>query len=59
MPTPYNTPDQLSNAKMRFQSFFMLMTTQPCFFASSYYSAQVNMPTLVPGQPSRTALSGQ
>lgn len=25
-----------SNAKMHFQSFFMLMTTQPCFFASSY-----------------------
>ena len=24
-----------SNAKMRFQSFFMLMTVQPCFFASS------------------------
>ncbi len=24
-----------SNAKMRFQSFFMLMTTQPSFFASS------------------------
>ena len=23
-----------SNAKMRFQSFFMLMTTQPSFFAS-------------------------
>ena len=25
----------LSNAKMRFQSFFMLMTIQPSFFASS------------------------
>ena len=25
----------LSNAKMRFQSFFMLMTVQPPFFASS------------------------
>ena len=24
-----------SHAKMRFQSFFMLMTIQPCFFASS------------------------
>ena len=24
-----------SNAKMRFQSFFMLMTTQPRFFASA------------------------
>ena len=24
-----------SNAKMRFQSFFMLMTVQPSFFASS------------------------
>jgi hypothetical protein len=22
-----------SNGKMRFQSFFMLITTQPCFFA--------------------------
>jgi uncharacterized BrkB/YihY/UPF0761 family membrane protein len=27
-------PDQ-SKAKMRFQSFFMLMTVQPFFFASS------------------------
>ena len=25
-----------SNVKMRFQSFFMLMTTQPCFLASSH-----------------------
>src|SRR6516225_9823369 len=35
-----------SKAKMRFQSFFMLMTTQPCFAASSY-SAWVKVPTLV------------
>ena len=28
-------PAYCSNAKMRFQSFFMLMTVQPCFFASS------------------------
>ena len=27
--------DPYSNAKMRFQSFFMLMTVQPSFFASS------------------------
>jgi hypothetical protein len=33
---------------MRFQSFFMLMTVQPCFFASSY-SAWVKVPTLVSG----------
>jgi hypothetical protein len=26
---------QFSKAKMRFQSFFMLMTNQPSFFASS------------------------
>jgi len=26
---------QFSNAKMRFQSFFMLMITKPDFFASS------------------------
>ena len=29
---------------MRFQSFFMLMTTQPCFLASSY-RACVKVPT--------------
>jgi hypothetical protein len=28
-------PDRYSNAKMRFQSFFMLMMIQPSFFASS------------------------
>jgi hypothetical protein len=39
-----------SNAKMRFQSFFMLMTTQPHCFASSY-SACVKVPTLVSGSP--------
>ncbi len=39
-----------SNANMRFQSFFMLMTVQPCFFASSY-SAWVKAPTLVSGSP--------
>ena len=26
----------LSKAKIRFQSFFMLMIVQPCFFAMSY-----------------------
>jgi len=39
-----------SNAKIRFQSFFMLMTIQPCFFASSW-SAWVKDPTLVSGSP--------
>ncbi len=39
-----------SNAKTRFQSFFMLITTQPCFFAQSY-SAWVKVPTLVAGSP--------
>ena len=39
-----------SSAKMRFQSFFMLITVQPFFFASSY-SAGVNVPTLVSGRP--------
>ena len=33
-----------------FQSFFMLMTTQPSFMASSY-SSWVNAPTLVSGRP--------
>ena len=37
-----------SNAKIFFQSFFMLMTTQPFFFASSY-RACVNVPTFVSG----------
>jgi len=36
--------------KMRFQSFFMLMTVQPFCFASSY-SAWVKVPTLVSGRP--------
>jgi hypothetical protein len=36
---------------MRFQSFFMLMTIHPSFFASSYKS-WVKMPTLVLGSPS-------
>ena len=40
----------LSNPKMRFQSFFMLITVQPSFFASSYKSS-VNVPTLVLGKP--------
>jgi hypothetical protein len=39
-----------SNAKIRFQSFFMLMTIQPFCFASSY-SAWVKVPTLVAGSP--------
>jgi hypothetical protein len=39
-----------SNAKTRFQSFFMLMTIQPCFCASSY-SGWVKAPTLVLGRP--------
>jgi hypothetical protein len=39
-----------SNAKIRFQSFFMLITVQSFFFASSY-SSGVNVPTLVSGKP--------
>src|SRR5215204_6564525 len=39
-----------SNAKMRFQSFFMLITVQPFFVASSK-SAGVKAPTLVSGRP--------
>ena len=35
---------------MRFQSFFMLMTVQPFFVASSY-NAWVKVPTLVSGRP--------
>src|SRR5215469_11208664 len=41
---------QFSKAKMRFQSFFMLMTVQPFFVASSY-NAWVKVPTLVSGSP--------
>jgi hypothetical protein len=37
-----------SNEKVRFQSFFMLITVQPSFFASSY-SACVKVPTFVSG----------
>src|SRR4030095_3259166 len=40
----------LSNEKMVLHSFFMLMTVQPFFFASSY-SAWVKVPTLVLGSP--------
>ena len=40
----------LSNGNSRFQSSFMLITTQPRFFASSY-SAWVKVPTLVSGRP--------
>ena len=39
-----------SKAKMRFQSFFMLMTVQPSFFASSK-SGWLKVPTLVWGNP--------
>ena len=39
-----------SQAKIRFQSFFMLMTNQPFDLASSY-SAWVKVPTLVSGSP--------
>jgi hypothetical protein len=34
-PSPYGRPWVYSNAKMRFQSFFMLITVQPFCFASS------------------------
>jgi hypothetical protein len=55
----YSSSDALTDAfygppskvKTRFQSFFMLMTTQPCFVASSY-KAWVKVPTLVAGSPS-------
>lgn len=39
-----------SKEKIFFQSFFMLTTVQPFFFASSY-KACVNAPTLVAGRP--------
>ena len=39
-----------SKAKIFFQSFFMLMTVQPCFFAMSYIS-WLKVPTLVSGKP--------
>ena len=39
-----------SNAKIRFQSLFMLITGHPFAFAS-LYSAGVNVPTLLSGNP--------
>jgi hypothetical protein len=39
-----------SKGKMRFQSFFMLITTQ-AFFVASVRSASENVPTLVFGSP--------
>ena len=43
-----NIASPYSNAKMRFQSFFMLMTGQPLLFASSY-SACVKAPDQLAG----------
>ena len=45
-----SAPRYSSNENRRFQSFFMLITTQPRFFASSS-RAWVNVPTLVSGRP--------
>jgi len=45
-----DAPAHFSNAKIRFQSSFMLITTQPFFFASSY-RACVKVPTLLSGSP--------
>jgi hypothetical protein len=39
-------PSSYSNAKMRFQSFFMLTIIQSCFFAMSYIAC-LKVPTLV------------
>ena len=47
---PAHSLRRYSNAKMRLQSVFMLITVQPSFFASSY-SACVKAPTLVSGNP--------
>jgi hypothetical protein len=46
----FSSPRHSSKAKMRFQSFFMLMAIQPSFFASSK-SDWVKVPTLVWGNP--------
>ena len=48
--TSAGSENRYSNAKMRLQSFFMLITVQPSFFASSY-NACVKVPTLVSGRP--------
>jgi hypothetical protein len=48
--TPQAPQGAPSNPKIRFQSFFMLITIQPSFFASSYRS-WVKVPTLVSGSP--------
>lgn len=44
-------PEPHSDVKMRFQSFFMLMTVQPLCSAVSI-NAWLNVPTLVSGRPS-------
>jgi hypothetical protein len=49
-PGPRLADRAYSNAKIFFQSFFMLMTVQPFFFASSY-NAWVKVPTLVSRRP--------
>ena len=41
-----------SQAKIFFQSFFILITVQPCFLASSYSPWVENVPTLVSGSHS-------
>src|SRR4051812_29599318 len=41
---------QVSKANTRFQSFFMLITVQPCFFAWSY-NAWGKAPIFVSGSP--------
>ena len=50
MCVPFEEVDYLSNEKMRFQSFFMLITIQPSFVASSYRLCG-NVPTFVSGNP--------
>jgi hypothetical protein len=49
-PPPVMPSTHVSNAKMRLQSFFMLITIQARDFASSI-SVWLNVPTLVSGKP--------
>ena len=46
----FKAPSLFKREEIFLQSFFMLMTIQPFFIASSYSSC-VNAPTLVSGRP--------
>ena len=49
-------PTTCSNANLRFQSFFTLITVQARALAASIISDLVKLPTLVSGKPARGAV---